>query len=141
MRETPGSLRWLGRAFIVTMLASFLGGCSQPKQSSAPTSKVAGDLTVTFTTSTPPPHSGDDTGIITIVQTATGQPVSDASVVATANMTGPKADGAPASGRSQGSGRYEVPLRLIATTYDIDVHIERPGQPAVDVTFPIDVWQ
>jgi len=125
----------------MALIAGVIGGCSHPDATPAVAKKLVADLSVSFTTSPWPPHSGDSSGIVTIADAATGAPVDDASVVATANMEAPQSNGEPASGRFQGNGSYDVPLRMIATTYTIDVHIERPGKPAVDAAFPIDVWQ
>ncbi|MGO8672181.1 MAG: hypothetical protein ACLQVD_12550 [Capsulimonadaceae bacterium] len=130
------------RAAVVLLAAAWMtAGCSHPKEGPAVATQTVGGLTISFTTSPWPPHSGDITGIVGVSDAATGAAVDDASVVASADMTAPRNPGAPASGRFQGNGQYEVPLRVIATTYSVDVHIERPGQPAADADFPLDVWQ
>lgn len=133
--------RLLAAALTAAAIAGLVsvGGCSHSEQQQQVLTQMSGDLAVSFTVLHWPPHSGDDTAIITIM--SNGQPVNDATVVATANMRAPKLDGSPASGRFQGDGQYEAPLRLVATSYDVDVHIERTNRPAVDVTFPLEAWQ
>jgi hypothetical protein len=123
----------------LSAIAFVSAGCSRSQQGSQTLTQTAGDLTVSFTTQPSPPHSGEDVAIVTIM--SNGQPVNDASVVATANMRAPKLPGPLSSGRFQGNGQYQVPLRLVATTYDVDVHIERQRHAAVDVTFSIEAWQ
>jgi hypothetical protein len=106
-------------------------GCSKSTQSQQVLTQTSGDLTVQFT--------GEDTAVVTV--TSNGQPVDDANVLATANMRAPKLAGSPASGRFEGNGQYNVPLRLVATTYDVDVKIVRLNKPAVELTFPVEAWQ
>lgn len=113
-------------------------GCSQDHTQKVQTQTV-GDLTIQFTIQDWPPHSGDNTAVITVL--SNGQPVNDANVVATANMTSPKLDGSPASGRFEGTGQYNAPLRFVAASYDVDVKVVRINRPAVDVTFPLDAGQ
>lgn len=141
---TTATAIFVYRTYLISCLAVvllFAFGCSQAKNVPAVATKQVGGLDVTFTTSPWPPHSGDITGIVAITDVATKLTVDNASVVASANMTAPVANGSPVSGRYQGGGRYDVPLRLVATTYNISIHIEQPGRTAVDVDFPIEAWQ
>ena len=90
-----------------------------------------------------PPHTGDDTLNLTLRDAATGAPVADANVTATPNMMAPREPGQSNSGRAQGNGVYQVPLRLpIATQYDLQVEISRRGgPPPVTLSFPIEATQ
>ena len=87
----------------------------------------------------PPPHTGDDTLNLTLTD-ASGAPVGDANVTVTPNMLAPREPGQSNSGRAQGNGLYQVPMRLpIATQYDLRVQIEqRNGRPPVTVSFPLE---
>ena len=89
-----------------------------------------------------PPHTGDDTLNLTLTDAA-GAPVGDANVTATPDMLAPREPGQSNSGRAQGNGLYQVPMRLpIATQYDVQVQIEqRNGQPPVTVSFPLEATQ
>jgi len=126
----------------LTALVLVAAGCSKSTQSQQVLTQTSGDLTVQFTVmgaNGGPAHSGEDTAVVTV--TSNGQPVDDANVLATANMKAPKLAGSPASGRFEGNGQYNVPLRLVATTYDVDVKIVRLNKPAVELTFPVEAWQ
>jgi hypothetical protein len=125
--------------FAFAILAVAAAGCSRSDQTQKIQTQTSGELTVQFTIQDWPPHSGDNTAVITVM--SNGQPVNDANVVATANMRAPKLDGSPASGRFEGSGQYDAPLRFVATTYDIDVKVVRLNRPAVDVSFPLEAQQ
>ncbi|BDI30686.1 hypothetical protein CCAX7_27370 [Capsulimonas corticalis] len=128
--------------FVLTLAcAALLAGCSKPPADVARAEQTSGDLHVEFSTNPAPPHSGLDTIILTVTDAASGAPVGDANITGSAAMVSPKMPGSSASGRSQGNGRYEIPLTLpVATKYEIKVHIERPQKPAVDVAFPIEAW-
>ena len=117
--------------------ALLLAGCSHP---AAPvlSRQTVGDLAVTLTAD-PPPHVGDNMFSVTLADAGTNAPTGNANITATPEMLAPRGSGSPSSGRAQGNGSYLVPVRLgIATRYDIALHIERPGKPAADVSFPID---
>lgn len=117
-----------------------LAGCSHP----APTvtaHKIVGDLAVSFTAD-PPPHVGDNTFRVTVADAETQALVGNANITADPQMLSQNGTGTKTSGRSQGNGAYLLPVRLgIATRYDISLHIERPGKPAADVSFPIEAAQ
>ena len=127
--------------------ALLLAGCApKPSAPVRPVTQTVGGLTIQMTTipaqaTTPaPPHSGDNTLSLTLTDAATGAPVGDANVTVTPNMLAPREQGATNSGRAQGNGVYQVPLRLpIATKYDVEVQIERRGGlPPVTVSFPLE---
>ena len=120
--------------------ALLLAGCSHP---TVPVlaHKTIGDLAVTFTAD-PPPHVGDNTFTVTLADAAAHTPVGNANITATPEMLSHSGTGSPSSGRSQGNGLYTIPVRLgIATRYDISLHIERPGEAAADVSFPVEAAQ
>ena len=117
-----------------------LTGCSHP----APTvqaHKTVGDLAVSFTAD-PPPHTGDNSFQVKVADAQTQVPVGNANITADPQMLSQIGTGTKTSGRSQGNGVYLIPVRLgIATRYDISLHIERPGKPAADVSFPVEAAQ
>jgi len=121
------------------LAALLLTGCSKPPPAVA--HKTVGDLTVTLTASSPP-HVGDNTFSVTLADAVTHAPVGNANITANPEMLSHNGTGSPSSGRSQGNGLYQVPIRLgIATRYDINLHIERPSTPAADVSFPVEAAQ
>ncbi len=101
--------------------------------------KTVGDLAVSFTAD-PAPHVGDNNFRVTV---ADGQaPVGNANITADPQMLSQNGTGTKTTGRSQGNGVYLIPVRLgIATRYDLSLHIERPGKPAADVSFPLEAVQ
>ena len=122
------------------LLLSFplLAGCSHPAPA-VTAHKTVGDLAVSFTAD-PPPHVGDNTFRVTVADAQT--PVGNANITADPQMLSQNGTGTKTSGRSQGNGVYQIPVRLgIATRYDLSLHIERPGKPATDVSFPIEAAQ
>jgi hypothetical protein len=101
--------------------------------------QTAAGLVVALETQPSPPHTGDDTLILTVTDAASGAPVGNANVTVAADMTAPRLVGADVSGRAQGNGRYEVPVRLaLATRYTIRVRVERAGQSPANVAFSIE---
>ena len=124
----------------VCAVALLLAGCSKPAPP-AVAQKTVGDLAATLTASQPP-HVGDNSFSVTLADAVTHAPIGNANITATPEMLSHSGTGSPSSGRSQGNGLYQVPIRLgIATRYDITLHIERPGTPAVDVSFPVEAAQ
>ncbi len=91
----------------------------------------------------PPAHTGDNTFVVTLNDdSAQKLPIGNANITATPEMLSPRLPGASTSGRAQGNGVYNVPIRLgIATRYNILLRIERTGQPPTDVTFPVEAVQ
>lgn len=117
-----------------------VAGCSKP---AAPITahKTIGDLDVTLMAS-PPPHVGDNSFSVTLADAVTHAPVGNANITANPEMLSHSGTGGASSGRSQGNGLYLIPVRLgIATRYDINLHIERPGTPAAEVAFPVEAAQ
>ena len=131
------------RAPGLLLAAALLAGCSPKAAPSVmPATQRVGGLTVQMTTTPTPPHTGDDTLNLTVADAA-GAPVGDANVTATPNMLAPRMPGESNSGRAQGNGLYQIPMRLpIATKYEVDVQIQqRNGQPPVLVSFPLEATQ
>ena len=117
-----------------------LAGCSKPAPP-AVAHKGVGDLSVTLTAGSPP-HIGDNTFSVTLVNSYTQAPIENAGITATPEMLSRSGAGSPSHGQPQGNGLYQVPIRLgVATRYDINLHIERPGSPAADVSFPVKASQ
>jgi hypothetical protein len=128
------------KLFCLCLMALLLAGCSKPTPPPV-AHKTIGDLTVTLTAIVPP-HVGDNTFSVTLADAVTHSPVGNANITANPEMLSHSGTGSPSSGRSQGNGLYEIPIRLgIATRYDINLHIERPNTPAAEVSFPIEAAQ
>ncbi len=126
---------------LAAALALLLTGCSHPAAPLPPLTETAGGVSVTLT-STRTPHTGDNTLTVRVVDAKTKAPVGNANLSATPQMLAPNLPGAVTSGRAQGDGVYTIPVRLaIASRYDIDLKIERPGQPAASVTFPVEALE
>ena len=128
------------KSSLLIVMALLLAGCTH---STAPTvsHKTVGNLTVTLTAALPP-HAGDNSFTVTLADSATYAPIGNANITANPEMLSQNGTGSPSSGRSQGNGLYLIPIRLgIATRYDIALHIERPGKPAADVSFPVEAVQ
>lgn len=105
-------------------------------------SQTVAGVTAALTTTPTPPHTGDDTLILTLMDASTGTPVGDANITTTANMLSPRLPGSPVTGRAQGNGVYQFPVRLgIATRYNIQMRVERPGHASATFTFPIEAQQ
>ena len=118
------------------------GGCSQPTTPVTPTVQVANGMAITLNTAPAPPHTGDDILIVTLMDATSQSPIGNANIRATPIMQSPRMRGTDVSGRAQGNGRYEIPVRFaIATRYEISLHIERTGKPPTDVTFPLEAQQ
>ena len=125
-----------------TIFVLLFGGCSQSTTPATPTVQVANGMAITLTTTPTPPHTGDDTLIVTMMDAASHDPIGNANVTATPVMQSPRMRGTNVSGRAQGNGRYEIPVRFaIATRYEISLHIERTGKPPTNVTFPLEAQQ
>ena len=119
-----------------------LSGCARPQAPAPPQTQTAGGLNVSLTTSPSPPHTGDDTLIVTLTDAATGGAVGNANVTGTAAAVSPRLPGVVNSGRAQGNGVYNIPTRLsIATQYSVTLKIQRTGQPETDVVFTIEATQ
>ncbi|MGI4789317.1 MAG: hypothetical protein ACRYFS_10770 [Janthinobacterium lividum] len=129
------------RSLYLCAVALLLTGCSHPAPTAAVSWKTVGDLAVSLTVS-PPAHMGDNMFSVTLADSATQLPIGNANMTAVPEMLSPQGTGSSSSGRSQGNGLYLIPIRLgIATRYDINLHIERSGKPAADVSFPVDAVQ
>ena len=129
----------LPRFFLLLSFFVF-AGCSHPAPPVV-AHKTVGDLAVSFTAD-PPPHVGDNSFQVTVADARTQAPVGNANITADPQMLSQIGTGTKTSGRSQGNGVYSLPVRLgIATRYDISLHIERPGKPAADVSFPVEAAQ
>ncbi len=139
LRPVPLSLGGLCAA-----LALFSSGCAPrpapPPAAAAPLAQNGVSATLASTPS--PPHTGDDTLILTLTDTQTGAPIGDANVSASAAMLSPRLPGTPVTGRAQGNGVYQVPVRLgIATKYTVQVLVQRPGHPTAVFSFPLEAQQ
>ncbi len=113
-------------------------GCSHTAAPTALPQQTAGSTLVTLT-SGPTAHTGDNTLTVTLADAATGAPVGNANITATPEMLAPRLPGSSTTGRAQGNGLYTIPVRLgVASRYNIALKIERPGQAAAEVSFPVE---
>lgn len=132
------------RPFAAFASALLLTGCTAHHASPAatPGAQTSQGLSATLTTIPAPPHTGDDTLIFTLTDAQTHAPVGDADISATAQMLSPRLPGSPVTGRAQGNGVYQIPIRLgIATTYRVQVQAQRTAHPAATFTFPLEARQ
>ena len=135
--DTHGARGVHSLAFCCVLL---FAGCSHPAPP-VTAHKTVGDLAVSFTAD-PAPHVGDNSFQVTVADAQTRSPVGNANITADPQMLSQNGTGTKTSGRSQGNGAYQIPVRLgIATRYDISLHIERPGKPTADVSFPVEAAQ
>lgn len=115
-----------------------LPGCSPKPQATGPVAQDSGDLHIVLTTDPSPLRAGDNTLIVTVTNSATNQPVVDANITITAynKLAG---GGDTETGRSQGNGVYNVPIKLpLADQYMATVTVQRVGKPDATVKFPLD---
>lgn len=122
-------------AFVFGLL---LTGCVRTPPVLPPvTQQTNAGMTVALTSSSP--HTGDNTISIMVTDASTKSPVGNANVAATAEMVSPRLPGTSVSGRAQGNGLYNIPMRFgVATRYNLTLHILRPGQATATVVFPIE---
>lgn len=117
-----------------------LSGCSPRAATTTSPQQTVSGMVVTLKAGSP--HTGDNTLTVTLADAATQASIGNANITAKADMLSPRLPGTDVSGRAQGNGRYEIPVRLgIATRYNIVLHIERPSQPVADVSFPLEAAQ
>ena len=118
-----------------------ISGCAKPV-APPPTHLVSGPFAMDITTVPAPPHTGDNTLVVDLHDAKTGTQIGNANITVAANMVSPVTPGQAVSGRSQGGGRYDVPMRLaIGTDYDADIHIDAPAEPSTDAHFKFNVAQ
>ncbi len=131
-------------ASLAALAGLLAGGCGAHPPHPAPPggAQTSQGLSATLATTPAPPHTGDDTLILTLTDAATGAPVGDANVSATAQMLSPRLPGSPITGRAQGNGIYQIPLRLgIATRYSVQIQAQRSAHPPATFTFALEAQQ
>lgn len=118
-------------------------GCSRTPRPPAPaTAQTVGDVRATLATVPSPPSTGDNTLIVTLTDPATGAPIGDANLTVKTVSLAPRLPGAVTTGRAQGNGVYNIPVRLaIASSYQIELQVQRIGRPPVTFTFPLSATQ
>ena len=128
-------------AIFVFLAAVMLSGCSRTASPPTSASQTTSGMVVTLTIS-PPAHTGDNTFVVTLAAAQTQTPIGNANITVTPEMLSPRLPGSPTSGRAQGNGVYNLPVRLgVATQYRIDLKITRPDQTETDVSFPVEAAQ
>ncbi len=126
---------------VLAVLAAMLAGCFHPSAPAVPPSQTVSGMTITLL-AVLPAHTGDNTFVVTLKDVASGAPIGNANLTATPEMMSPRLPGTPTSGRAQGNGMYNVPIRLaVATRYDIVLHVERTGHLAAAASFPVEAAQ
>lgn len=140
VRRQFSATHWLTSLLLILLFTLLLlPGCSPKPRASGPVSQDSGGLRIVFATDPSPLRTGDDTLIVTLTDESTNRPVVDANVTITAfnQLVG---GGDTETGRSQGNGVYNVPIKLpIADQYMATVTVQRLGKPDVSVKFPLDV--
>ncbi|HEX5323621.1 MAG TPA: FixH family protein [Capsulimonadaceae bacterium] len=118
-------------------LAGLLSGCSAKVGPSSPVAQNAGGLHIQFATDPNPPRVGDNTLIVTLTDSKTNAPVVNANVTGAAynKVAG---GGDQETGRSQGNGVYNVPIKLpTPDQYTANITVEQIGKPDVSAKFPL----
>ena len=130
-------LRPVNSLAILVIFGMLLPGCTRTHTVPATEQQTTGGMVITLNSNSP--HTGDNTITISVADANTKSPVGNANITATAEMISPRLPGTQVSGRAQGNGLYNIPLRLgVATRYNLTLHIQRPGQSSATVIFPID---
>lgn len=129
------------RLFALPLLCSlfFLSGCSRKQSVTVPAQQFVNGMVITL--ASPAPHMGDNTISIMLADSGSTppSPIGNANITAIAEMISPRLPGSEISGRAQGNGLYNIPLRLgIATRYKLTLHIARPGRTQTTVIFPLE---
>jgi hypothetical protein len=133
-------LRQLCLFVLLTICGLLFSGCVRTPILPPATQQTNAGVNVALTSTSP--HTGDNTISIMVTDANTKSPVGNANVTATAEMVSPRLPGTPVSGRAQGNGLYNIPVRFgVATRYNLTLHIQRPGQPTATVVFPIEAAQ
>jgi len=123
---------------IGALLAIFAAaGCSPKPEATGPQAADIGGLHIVLAADPSPVRVGDNTLIVTVIDSSTNKPVVDANVtVSTYNQLAGGGD--QETGRSQGNGVYNVPIRLaIMDMYKTTVTIQRVGKPDVSAQFTL----
>lgn len=135
-------MKRLYAAFAAALLAVGCTAHHPPPAAPPNAAQTSQGLSATLTTTPAPPHTGDDVLVLTLTDAATHAPVGDANVSAIAQMLSPRLPGSPATGRAQGNGVYQIPLRLgIATRYSVQVQAQRTAHPPALFTFMLEAQQ
>lgn len=132
------------RRFAALPLLLLAAGCAAKTAppDTALGAKTSAGLTATLATNPAPPQTGDNVLLLTLSDAATHAPVGDANVSATAQMLAPRLPGTPSTGRAQGNGLYQIPVRLgIATRYTVQVQVQRPAHPVAQFTWVLEARQ
>lgn len=135
MKHTA-TMRRLG---VAGACAALLTGCVRmPRPPEAASVQTVGGIRASLTTVPSPPHTGDDTLVFTLSDPSTNLPIGDANLTAKTVSLAPRLPGAVTTGRAQGNGVYNIPVRLaIASSYNIELQVQRIGRPPVTFTFPL----
>jgi hypothetical protein len=112
-------------------------GCSQKAAKVGLKAQESNGVRIYISSDPDPLQTGDNTLIVKLMDIATNEPVVNANVTVSAynELAG---GGDRESGRSQGDGQYNVPVKLgIPDSYRLDVQVQRPSQPDSDATFSV----
>jgi len=123
---------------MILIFAAMTAGCSKKPAKVGAVSADNNGLRITLTSLPDPPQSGANTFTIKLTDSASGVPVVNANVTISAynDLAG---GGDRESGRSQGDGSYNVPIKLaIPDKYRLDVQVQRPGHDDSDVQFTVE---
>jgi hypothetical protein len=122
---------------LIVVTALILTACSSKGTKIGSKALISNGIRIGLTTDPDPPHSGDNKVIVRLLDAATGEPVVNANVTVSA-YNALAGGGDRESGRAQGDGEYDVPIKLpIPDTYKLDVQVQRPAQPDADATFEV----
>lgn len=131
------------RLALVSVSTALLMGCSHNGPTpAAPVMQTIGDIRASLATVPTEPHTGDDTLVVTLTDPSTNTSIGDANLTAQTVSLAPRLPGVPTTGRAQGNGIYNIPVRFaIASSYRVELQVQRVGRPPVTFTFPLNIGQ
>ena len=123
--------------FFIPFLVLLTPGCSSKGSKVGNLVSDSNGVKIELTSNPDPPIAGDNTFTITLTDDSTGSPVVNANVTVSAynELAG---GGDRETGRSQGDGIYDIPIKLgIPDRYKIDVVVQRPGHDDSNTEFMV----
>ncbi len=124
--------------FVVLAISILITGCSKKAAKITTLSTDNNGVKIALSSAPDPPQAGSNTFTVRVTDDATQAPVVNANVTISAynDLAG---GGDRETGRSQGDGTYNAPVKLgIPDKYKIDVQVQRPGHDDADAQFMVE---
>jgi hypothetical protein len=122
---------------LLLLMATMITGCSSRGTKVGIQAQESNGVRIYIAIDPDPPQAGDNKILVRLVDLASNQPIVDANVTVSAynELAG---GGDRESGRSQGDGEYDVPMKFgIPDSYRLDVEVQRTGQQDSDASFTV----